>query len=97
LCDGPRSQDGYIELARALQTVLVSGVHVLNADTENRTRRFVALVDEFYDRRVNLICSAEHSIGEIYQGRRLAWEFERTGSRLLEMQSTAYLSAPHIP
>ena len=97
LCDGPRSQDDYIELARAFQTVLVSRVPALNTETENQARRFVALVDEFYDRRVKLICSAERSIADIYKGRKLLVEFERTRSRLLEMQSTSYLSAPHIP
>ncbi|MDP6616303.1 MAG: cell division protein ZapE [Gammaproteobacteria bacterium] len=97
LCDGPRSQDDYIELARAFQTVLVSGIPVLSIELENQARRFVALVDEFYDRRVKLVCSAEQDIAGIYRGRRLTQEFERTQSRLLEMQSNAYLSAPHVP
>jgi cell division protein ZapE len=97
LCDGPRSQDDYIELARAFQTVLVSNIPRLTTETENQARRFVALVDEFYDRRVKLICSAEMDIADTYAGQRLAKEFERTASRLLEMQSTAYLAMPHIP
>lgn len=97
LCDGPRSKDDYIELARAFQTVLMSRVPVLTTATENQAHRFIALVDEFYDRRVKLICSAEEEISSIYQGRKLTREFERTRSRLLEMQSTAYLSAPHVP
>jgi cell division protein ZapE len=97
LCDGPRSQNDYIEIARAFQTVLLSKVPELNSETENQARRFIALVDEFYDRRVKLIVSAACPITEIYTGARLTMEFQRTTSRLLEMQSTDYLSAPHIP
>ena len=96
LCDGPRSQDDYIELARAFQTILVANIPRLTTESENQARRFFALVDEFYDRRVKLICSAEHDILEIYTGQRLQKEFQRTASRLLEMQSTAYLALGHI-
>jgi len=97
LCDGPRSQNDYIELARAFQTILLSKVPVMDSSMENQARRFIALVDEFYERRVKLIASAERPISEIYQGKRLAMEFQRTISRLMEMQSHAYLAAPHIP
>jgi cell division protein ZapE len=97
LCDGPRSQDDYIEIARAFQTVLLADVPVLTAEKENQARRFIALVDEFYDRRVKLIISAELPIAEIYQGTRLTHEFQRTVSRLMEMQSKAYLAASHVP
>jgi len=97
LCDGPRSQDDYIEIARAFQTVLLSDVPVMDAAKENQARRFIALVDEFYERRVKLITSAERPIADIYRGKRLTLEFQRTISRLLEMQSHAYLAAPHIP
>ena len=97
LCDGPRSQNDYIELARAFQTILLSNVPVMDSEKENQARRFIALVDEFYDRRVKLIASAEQSITDIYQGKRLTTEFQRTISRLMEMQSHDYLAAPHIP
>jgi len=96
LCDGPRSQDDYIEIARAFQTVLLSNVPVMGVDQENQARRFIALVDEFYERKVKLITSAERPITDIYSGKRLIMEFQRTSSRLLEMQSHAYLAAPHI-
>jgi len=95
LCDGPRSQDDYIEVAKAFQTVLLSEVPLLDRETENQARRFVALVDEFYERRVKLIVSAEHPIADIYQGHRLSHEFQRTISRLTEMQSHDYLAAAH--
>jgi len=97
LCDGPRSQDDYIELARAFQTILLSDVPVMDTGKENQARRFIALVDEFYERRVKLIVSARQTIANIYQGKRLTNEFQRTVSRLIEMQSHAYLAAPHIP
>lgn len=97
LCDGPRSQDDYIEIARAFQAVIVSGVPVLGVTGEDAARRFIALVDEFYDRRVKLILSAAATVDDLYQGSRLAREFRRTRSRLLEMQSKAYLAAPHVP
>ena len=65
--------------------------------SENEARRFIALVDEFYDRRVKLILSAEAAIEDIYGGRRLIKEFARTGSRLREMQSHEYLASAHRP
>ncbi len=97
LCAGPRSQDDYIEIARAFQAVLVSAVPRLDEARENEARRFIALVDEFYDRRVKLILSAATPIAGLYTGSRVAREFERTRSRLLEMQSHEYLAAPHRP
>jgi cell division protein ZapE len=97
LCDGPRSQDDYIELARAFQAVILSGVPVLDETLENQARRFISLVDEFYDHRVKLIISAAAPINGLYRGQQLLREFARTRSRLLEMQSKAYLAAPHVP
>ncbi|MCL4722186.1 MAG: cell division protein ZapE, partial [Gammaproteobacteria bacterium] len=97
LCEGPRSQEDYIQIARSFQTVLISGVPRLDGTQENAARRFVALVDEFYDRRVKLIVSAAAPIGRIYSGSLLGREFERTRSRLLEMQSLEYLAAGHLP
>lgn len=97
LCDGPRSQDDYIEIARAFQAVILSSVPVFDETLENQARRFIALVDEFYDRRVKLIVSAAAPIAGLYRGVRLAREFERTRSRLLEMQSKDYLAAAHVP
>jgi cell division protein ZapE len=96
LCDGPRSQADYIEIARWYPTVIISGVPELDTSRENQARRFIALVDEFYDRRVKLIVSADHSAQRLYAGKRLRFEFERTVSRLLEMQSGEYLHLPHL-
>ena len=96
LCDGPRSQNDYIEIARWYPTVILSGVPRLDETLENQARRFIALVDEFYDRRVKLIVSAAESIDSLYRGTRLNFEFDRTMSRLIEMQSTDYLAMPHL-
>ena len=95
LCDGPRSQNDYIEIAREYHAVLVSGVPHFTITIEDQARRFIALVDEFYDRGVKLILSAEVPIPELYGGEKLAFEFERTASRLLEMQSREYLARVH--
>jgi len=97
LCDGPRSQNDYIEIARIYHAVLISGVPTLGVDTDDQARRFVNLVDEFYDRHVKLIISAEQPLLGLYQGGRLAFEFQRTLSRLQEMQSHEYLAREHKP
>jgi cell division protein ZapE len=96
LCDGPRSQNDYIEVARWYPTIILSGVPRLDETLEDQARRFIALVDEFYDRRVKLIVAAAESIDSLYCGTRLKFEFERTISRLIEMQSTDYLALPHL-
>lgn len=95
ICDGPRSQDDYIELSRLYQTVLVSNVPRFDTTLENQARRFIALVDEFYDRRVKLILSAEAPVADIYRGERLRHDILRTQSRLQEMQSHEYLAEAH--
>ena len=97
LCEGPRSAADYIEIARSFHTVLVSNVPRFDASKEDPARRFVHLVDEFYDRRVNLLLSAAADPLSLYQGHRLEREFERTSSRLVEMQSAEYLALEHRP
>jgi cell division protein ZapE len=97
LCDGPRSTLDYIEIARCYHTVILSDVPRLDARQDNQARRFVALVDEFYDRRVKLILSAEVPLEGLYTGSRLEEIVKRTRSRLAEMQSHTYLAAPHRP
>ena len=97
LCGGPRSVADYIEIARDFHTVVLSGVPVLDDGRRDPLRRFIHLVDELYDRNVNLIASAAAGPEGLYLGRRLAEPFQRTRSRLVEMQSTAYLGRGHIP
>jgi cell division protein ZapE len=97
ICGGPRSQDDYIEIAREYQSVIVSDVPILEPIRENQARRFIALVDELYDRSVNLIVSAAALPVDLYRGDRLTFPFERTVSRLIEMQSEDYLAREHRP
>ncbi len=96
ICSGPRSQEDYIEIARWYPTVIVSDMPALDRNMENPARRFIAMVDEFYDRKVKLIISAAANIDSLYRGDRLPFEFARTSSRLAEMQSNDYLHAPHL-
>lgn len=95
LCDGPRSQNDYIELAREYHTVLISDVPQMGHDSGDQTRRFINMVDEFYDRSVKLLMSAAVPVEALYSGGALSFEFARTLSRLQEMQSHDYLALPH--
>ena len=97
LCDGPRSQNDYIELARIFHAVLISGVPGFVPDNDDQARRFINLVDEFYDRNVKLVLAAEKSLLDLYSGGRLEFEFQRTVSRLQEMQPFEYLAREHKP
>ena len=93
LCDGPRSQNDYIEIANRYKTVFLDGLPVLSSEKENQARRFISLVDELYDRRINLVVLAQSSIDRLYEGVGLKFEFERTMSRLIEMQSPEYIAS----
>ena len=95
LCLKPRSPADFIEIANIYNTVLVSNVPHMTDYLSEGTRRFIYLVDEFYDRGVKLLLTSEDSIIDIYQGEKLAFEIERTRSRLLEMQSDDYLHTSH--
>ena len=97
LCDQPTSSADYIEIARAFNTVLLSGVPLMDESNADASRRFINLIDEFYDRNVKMLISAANPINQLYTGKRLAFEFQRTTSRLTEMQSNAYLAKPHLP
>lgn len=97
ICDGPRGTNDYIEIARCFHTVLISNLPVMDWQMENQARRLINLVDEFYDRGVKLILSAAAPPLELYRGERLKFEFQRTVSRLQEMQSHEYLERPHLP
>jgi cell division protein ZapE len=96
LCGGPRGQADYIELARRYHTVLISHVRCLGPDEADRRRRFTWLIDEFYDRRVKLILSAEAHLTALLQVAAAEVEAERATSRLVEMQTHQYLSEAHL-
>ncbi|MCP5420630.1 MAG: cell division protein ZapE [Gammaproteobacteria bacterium] len=97
ICDGPRSQTDYLEIARCFHTVLISAVPVMDWQMENQARRFVNLVDVFYDHGVKLVLSAAAAPDALYRGERLKFEYQRTLSRLREMQSHDYLAREHLP
>jgi cell division protein ZapE len=97
ICDGPRSQNDYIVVSCEYHSVLVSNVPAMGVKNEDMARRFINMVDEFYDRQVKLILSADVALADIYSEGRLSFEFQRTVSRLLEMQSHEYLARPHRP
>ena len=97
LCKGPRSQNDYIELARLYHTVFIAGIPVFERQDDDAARRFIMAVDEFYDRGVKLVVSAAAGPVELYRGERLRFTFERAASRLIEMQTHAYLAGEHRP
>ena len=95
LCEGPRGTSDYIEVAREFNTVLLGGIPAFDRSNEDAARRFVNLIDELYDRHVNLVCTAAALPTALYSGARLQGAFERTASRLIEMQSAEYLATQH--
>jgi cell division protein ZapE len=95
LCEGARSQNDYVEIAAEFHTVFLSDVPQFGELQDDAARRFIALVDELYDQGVKLVISASAEPAKLYQGQRLAFEFRRTASRLIEMQSESYLARPH--
>jgi cell division protein ZapE len=97
ICDGPRSQNDYIELARLYHTIFIANIPIFTRANENAARRFIMLIDELYDRNVNVVVSAAAAPAALYQGERLRLEFERAASRLVEMQTEQYLSGEHRP
>lgn len=96
ICQSPRGTVDYIEIARSFHTVLISGIRAMTPAIEDVARRFIALVDEFYERNVTLIVSAETALEALYKGDQLKFEFQRTVSRLVEMQSQDYIARPHL-
>ncbi|PMO59536.1 ATPase [Vibrio breoganii] len=96
LCQTARSQNDYIELSKEYHTVLLADVPKLDASNDDAARRFIALVDEFYERRVCLIIAATVPLTELYADGRLEFEFQRCESRLTEMQSNDYLAEEHL-
>ncbi len=96
LCETMRSQNDYIELSRVYHTVLLADVKTMQRESDDAARRFIALVDEFYERNVKLIISAEVALESLYLGGHLEFEFKRCQSRLIEMQSHEYLAREHL-
>jgi cell division protein ZapE len=97
LCGGARSAYDYVELAKIYHAVLLSDVPQMGGANDDVVRRFVSLVDELYDHNVKLLISAAAPVQDLYKGGALSFVFERTRSRLLEMQSHEYLAREHKP
>ena len=96
LCQSARSQNDYIELSKVYHTVLLADVLQMGVMSDDAARRFIALVDEFYERHVKLIISAEVELEKLYTNGQLEFEFKRCQSRLIEMQSHEYLAKEHL-
>ena len=97
LCCTPRSQNDYIELAHRYHGVLLANVQPMGQGSDDAARRFIAMVDEFYERHVKLIISAALPMEQLYSEGLLDFEFKRCLSRLIEMQSHDYLAKEHLP
>lgn len=95
LCDGPRSQRDYLELAQRFAVVFLSGIPVMSPDERDLARRFTWLVDILYDHKVKLVASAAAPADTLYVAGHNAQEFPRTVSRLIEMRTHDYLALPH--
>jgi cell division protein ZapE len=94
LCGGPRSHNDYLEIASQFHTVMLSNVPCLSAGQSSEARRFTWLVDILYDHRIKLIVSAAAPPSQLYTAGSLSEEFQRTASRLIEMQSKEYAASP---
>lgn len=91
LCTVPRSQVDYLEIANLFPTVFLSDVPLIGADQDNSIRYLINLVDILYDKKIRLFISAAAPVTDIYKDGKMLFEFRRTRSRLLEMQSEEYL------
>lgn len=97
LCLAPRSAADYTQLAKEYHSVLIDNVPELTSDIEDGARRFITLIDEFYDRNIKVAIVADRPMASLYSGKKLSFEFQRTLSRLIEMQSVEYLGREHLP
>ena len=97
LCLAPRSAADYTQLAKEYHSVLIDSVPELTSETEDGARRFITLIDEFYDRNIKVAIVADRPMAALYSGKKLSFEFQRTLSRLIEMQSVEYLGREHLP
>ena len=95
LCGQPLGAEDYITLARRYHTFVLDGVPRLDEERRNEAKRFMTLIDTLYEHKVNLVMAAEAPPHDLYRGETHAFEFERTISRLMEMQSDSYLDSRH--
>ena len=96
LCEQPLGAADYIEIAREFSTIIIFDIPKLSKEKRNEAKRFVTLIDQLYEHKVKLICSAEVKADKLYKKGDGSFEFERTSSRLIEMQSDEYLREAHV-
>jgi len=95
ICGNKRGSADYIEIARQFHTVFISNIPKMDDGQNDKAKRFINMIDEFYDNNVNLLSSAETQPENLYTGKQFNFEFKRTVSRLLEMRSHEYMQRPH--
>jgi cell division protein ZapE len=95
LCGEPRGAADYLAVARHFHTVIVVGIPMLGPESRNEAARFVILIDALYEQKVKLLAAADADPSELYEAGDGAFEFQRTASRLIEMQSADYLACGH--
>lgn len=95
ICHSPRSQNDYIEITKQYEVIIISNVPQLTDQDLDAVAYFINLIDICYDRRIKLLISASVPISELYLHGRLKFEFQRTASRLQEMQSNEYINSSH--
>ena len=95
LCAKPLGPGDYLAIAGRFHTLMISGIPKLGPHNRNEAKRFVTLIDALYEAKVNLICTAAVPPIELYTEGDGAFEFERTVSRLMEMQSADYIAQSH--
>ncbi len=96
LCGRPLGAADYLAIAREFHTVILAGIPAMAPDRRDLAARFVTLIDGFYEHRVKLVCSAEAAPGDLYPKGDQAFEFRRTASRLIEMQTREYKALEHV-
>jgi cell division protein ZapE len=95
LCENPLGAPDYLAIAKAYHTVILSGIPMLPPARRNESKRLVTLIDALYEHKVNMVISAEAQPDELSPAGDTAFAFERTASRLIEMQSEEYIQAAH--
>jgi cell division protein ZapE len=97
LCNKPRGASDFLAIATQYHTVMVDNIPILDERERDAAKRFVVLIDSLYEHHVNLFASADGEPDQLYMKGDTAFEFQRTVSRLMEMQAEDYLNSPHTP
>ncbi|WP_158809944.1 cell division protein ZapE [Beijerinckia sp. L45] len=97
LCEAPLGAQDYLAIARRYHTVIIDDIPIIKASQVNEAKRFIILIDAFYEAHIKLFASAAAVPAQLFVGTdgREAFEFARTVSRLVEMQSSEYMALPH--